>query len=84
MKRVVVHIDRLVLRGVDLADAATICASLQRDLRRLLAQPGAEAALIGRGGSALLRAGEVHVAHGEGATGLGRAAATRIVRAGGR
>lgn len=36
MSRVVVHIDRLVLRGVDPGDASAVSRAMSEELRRLL------------------------------------------------
>ncbi len=41
MNRVVLHIDTLVLRGLDHTDARTLQASLQAELQKLLAHPHA-------------------------------------------
>ena len=40
MSRVVVHLDRLVLRGVDAGDGQAVAAGLQAELSRMLAEPG--------------------------------------------
>jgi hypothetical protein len=50
VSRVVVHIDRLVLRGYRHEERHAIAAGLQEALRRVLAEPGA-AARLGRAGS---------------------------------
>ena len=39
MTRIVLHIDRLVLDGVDRSDAAAVADGLRRELRRLLSDP---------------------------------------------
>ena len=63
MKRIVVHIDRLVLRGIDAGDAAAVSAGVQAgveaELQRLLAEPGAAAQLASGGHRARIRAGAV-------------------------
>lgn len=63
MKRIVVHIDRLVLRGIDADDAAAVSAGVQAgvqaELRRLLAEPGTAAQLATGGHRARIRAGAV-------------------------
>jgi hypothetical protein len=38
--KVIVHIDKLVLRGIERADAAQISAGIESQLRHLLATPG--------------------------------------------
>ena len=40
MSKVIVHIDRLVLRGVDPSDAADFSATLRAEVQRQLARPG--------------------------------------------
>lgn len=77
MTRVVLHIDRLVLRGVDPADAGAVAAALRAELGRRL-QRDAAAALAGQGDRAVLRAGRVHLAPGDHGQALGRAVAARI------
>ena len=49
MSRVVIHIDTLVLRGIDRADARAVSAGVQAELQRLLATPGAAVALAAGG-----------------------------------
>ena len=36
-QRIVLHIDRLVLRGIDRADAGAVSAAIQAELQRLVA-----------------------------------------------
>ena len=76
MPRIVLHIDRLVLRGVERADAAAVSEALQAELRTLLAAGGSP--LATQGSIHALQAGKVRVPHDAGAAGLGRAVATRI------
>lgn len=78
MNRIVLHIDRLVLRGVDRANAGAVSAALQAELRTLLAQPGAAAAWVGRGDAHALQAGQASVPVQADAASLGRAVAGRI------
>jgi hypothetical protein len=60
MKRVIVHIDRLVLRGsVHGGDGRGLAAGLQAELARALAQPGAIRSLAALGSVASLKAGRV-------------------------
>lgn len=77
MTRIVLHIDRLVLRGVEPADAGAVAAAMQAELGRLLGSD-AGAALLAPGDSAVLRAGRVHLAPGDHGPALGRAVAARI------
>jgi len=62
MTRVVLHIDRLVLRGLGDADAAGIGAGLQGELGRLLADRGGGSRLASFGHVASLNAGKVRLA----------------------
>ncbi|MDN3556275.1 hypothetical protein [Halomonas maura] len=55
MTRLVLHIDRLVLRGIDPDDAEAISAGLQAELQRRLAAPAAVDALVEGGDRARLR-----------------------------
>lgn len=80
MTRIVVHIDRLVLRGVDRADAAAVTAAIHTELERLLARPGAAQGLAGTAGRSRVRTAPVRLGHGHSANVLGRAAAGRIVQ----
>lgn len=64
-RRVVIHIDELVLRGFRPEDRHAIAAGLQAELTHLYAtSPEALQALAGQGGVARLRIGEVPVAAG--------------------
>ena len=64
MKRVVVHIDRLVLRGFRPEDRHAIAAGLQQELSHLLADPQAAQGLKGLGDISRLQVGGVHIAQG--------------------
>jgi hypothetical protein len=79
MSRLVLHIDRLVLRGIDRADAAAVAAGLELELRRQLTRAGAEAPLVTGGDRPRVRVGEVRVAGGSHAAATGRAVARGIV-----
>ena len=79
MTRIVLHIDRLVLRGVDPADAGAVAAALRAELGQRL-QADAAAALAGQGDRAVLRAGRVQLAPGDHGQALGRAVAARIAQ----
>jgi len=76
--RLVLHIDRLVLRGIERADAAVVSAGVRTELQRLLAAPDTARALAAGGSKYRVEAGEVRVARGGGA--LGRAIAGGIAR----
>lgn len=75
MKRIVVHIDRLVLRGVDPATAGAVSGALQTELQALLAEPGAAANWVERGHVSALRTKPVTVPSATDGGALGRAVA---------
>jgi hypothetical protein len=78
MTRIVLHIDRLVLRGVSKADAASLSESLRAELASRLTEPGARSALLASGGQHRLNVGSVQVPHGQSASETGQAIAGRI------
>jgi len=78
--RVLVHIDRLVLRGISRADAAAVSAGLRSQLQHLLAAPDAARALAAGGNHRRVRAGPVRISQRRGATTMGHAVAGSIVR----
>jgi hypothetical protein len=80
MKRIVMHVDRLLLRGFTRSDAARLATGLRVELQSLLRGDAAVAALSGHENAHVVRAGTVRVAQGSSAAAVGRAAATRIVR----
>lgn len=82
MKRVIVHIDRLVLRGIERTDAVGMSGSLEAELRSLLRGGDAVRALALQHDLQVVRAEPASVPHGADAVSLGRAVATRIVPAG--
>lgn len=82
MPRIVLHIDRLVLRGVERGDAAAVSAALQAELHSLLGVPGAARALSARAGARAVQAGKAALPPGADASTLGRAVASRIVGGG--
>jgi hypothetical protein len=84
MTRVVLHIDRLVLNGLQRGDASAIAAGLQRELQARLAGSDARAALARQGNVGRLNVGEVRLAPNAGASSLGKALAGGIVRGGQR
>ena len=77
MTRVVLHIDRLVLRGVDAGDARAVASALRAELGQLLRADGG-AALVAQGNRAVLRAGRVTLAQGTTGQALGQAVAAHI------
>jgi hypothetical protein len=62
MKRVIVHIDRLVLKGFRQEDRQAIAEGLRRELTRLLAYPTTTNRLGSLGNVARLQAGQIHPA----------------------
>ena len=64
MKRVLVHIDRLVLKGVRREDRHAIAEGLQQELGRVLADRDVISSLTGRGDVPRLQVGGVHVEAG--------------------
>lgn len=80
MKRVVVHIDRLVLRGIDSADAHAVRAGVQAELQRLLANPHVARALVDGGPRGRVQAAMPVGADAGGGRSLGRAVAGAVAR----
>jgi hypothetical protein len=84
MKRIVVHVDRLVLNGFRNADAHAIGEGMRGELARLLADPGAGQRLAGLGHVSSLRAEKVALTQGASSQRLGistgRATAKGILR----
>ena len=64
MRRVVVHIDRLVLRGFRPEDRHAIAAGLQQELGRVFAERDAVSLLRARGDVSRLQVGGVPVEQG--------------------
>lgn len=63
MKRVKVHIDRLVLRGFRHEDRHGIATGLQQELGRLFADPQATQQVLDKGDASRLRAGSIKIDH---------------------
>jgi hypothetical protein len=80
MRRVVLHVDRLLLRGFAHGDVAPLSDGLRAQLQSLLGGDAAIAALSQHQASHVVHAGTVRVPHGGSAGAVGRAVATRIVR----
>jgi hypothetical protein len=64
MKRVEVHIDRLVLRGFRPEDGHGIAAGMREELARLLSDPRAARQLTAQGDAPRLRIGGVQIGQG--------------------
>lgn len=61
MRRVIVNIDRLVLKGLRFEDRHAIARGLQEQLTRLLAKPGMAEQIGANGSTSRLRLGHVRV-----------------------
>lgn len=83
MSRLVLHIDRLVLRGIDPNDADALAAALQDELQRQLDVPGALDQLAGlgtRSARSRIKAPPLKLASGTPPEALGRPLAGPILR----
>jgi hypothetical protein len=80
VKRVVVHIDRLALRGVRAEDRETVASALRAELERQLARPDAVRDLAQRGNVARLGLGRVSIVPSATPEGVGAQAGRAIAR----
>ena len=80
MRRVIVHIDSLVLKGFRHEDRYDIAEGLRQELSHLLAGPDVARHLVSRGDSAQLETGGVRIAPGARPSGIGAQAARGIAR----
>ena len=80
MTRILVHIDKLVRRGVAGADAGALADEISRAVANELGNHALDAPLIAQGGRARIRAGKVTTAATP--AGTGQAIAQRIVAGG--
>lgn len=78
MSRIVVHIDKLVLHGIDRADAKALTAGVQAELQRLLAEPGTAAVVAAGGDRARVTTPPTQLASGTSATTMGKHLAASI------
>ena len=62
MKRIILHIDSLVLKGFRREDRHGIAEGLQHELARLFADPQAARQLTANGDVPRLRVGSIHIA----------------------
>ncbi|MBP2302802.1 hypothetical protein J2850_005543 [Azospirillum picis] len=76
--RIIIHIDHLVLRGVDRAEAAVVAAALEAELAVRIGRDPGLSALTGANGEAVVGAGLVKVHHTASATAFGRAVGANI------
>lgn len=80
MSRIVLHIERLVLRGIDPHDAAALSRAVQSELQRLLAEPGSAAALTASGNRARVVSANLPLPASSNDRALGRAIAANLDR----
>jgi hypothetical protein len=63
MRRVVVHIDRMVLKGFGNADAQAVGEGMRTEFARLLARPATGEKLASLGHVPSLQAGQIRLGH---------------------
>jgi hypothetical protein len=80
MRRVVVHIDRMVLKGFGNADAQAIGEGVRTELARLLAHPATGEKLASLGHVSSLHAGKITFAHNAKPRGVGVSAGRAIAK----
>ncbi len=80
MRRVIVNIDRLVLKGVRFEDRHAIAQGLQEQLTRLLSEPGMAERLVNIGDLPRLRIASVSIPAERGVRQTGMAVADGIGR----
>jgi hypothetical protein len=80
MKRVIMHIDSLVLRGFNHEDRHAIATGLQQELTRLFADPHTAQQLTAKGDVSRLRVGSININLGSKPQGVGVEAARGIGR----
>jgi hypothetical protein len=80
MRRVVVHIDRMVLKGFGNADAQAISEGMRAELARLLAQPATSDRLASLGHVSSLHAGKIRLGHDAKPQGVGVSAGRAIAK----
>lgn len=80
MKRIILHIDRLVLKGYQHEDRQGIAAGLQQELAKLFAVPQAAQQLTTMGDISRLRAGNIRVGPGEKSQHVGSQVAQGIAK----
>jgi hypothetical protein len=80
MRRVVVHIDRMVLRGFGNADAQAVGEGMRSELARLLAQPPTGEKLASLGHVSSLHAEKIRLGHDARAQAVGLSAGRAIAK----
>lgn len=81
MKRVVVHIDRLVLHAVDHADRGAVVAAIEQELTQRLGAKGMAERLVGLDHRERLSVARVRIGAGSKPAVLGAAVAGRVADA---
>jgi hypothetical protein len=80
MRRVIVHIDRLVLTGFRQEDRDAVAAGLQDELGRVFTDRDAASRVGAMSDVPRLQIGGVRIDHGAGARGIGESVAQHIGR----
>jgi hypothetical protein len=85
MSTIHVHIDRIVLRGIDPADQKALISGLRTELSRILTDPATRTAQIGSRRTPVLRLGKLPLGQGTAGartlgTGIARAIGKGIAR----
>ena len=80
MRHLVLHIDRLVLRGFEPRQRHAVAQGLQAELARQLAEPGAAQQWVSRGDVAHVAAGVVRIVPGAQPAAVGVQAARSVAR----
>jgi hypothetical protein len=80
MKRVVVHIESLILKGFRHEDRHAIAEGLRAELARLFAEPSTASRLANTGNASRLTIANVRLTPGTAPEGVGRQAARGITR----
>jgi hypothetical protein len=80
MTRVILHIDRLVLCGIDSADTNAVSAGIRAQLETLLSEPDVAETLAGRGDCYHIKGGIAHFDQAGAAGDLGLSIGKRIAK----
>jgi hypothetical protein len=80
MRRVVVHIDRMVLKGFGNADAQAVGNGIRTELAHLLADPATGERLASLGHVSSLHAGKIRFGHDTKPQGVGVSAGRAIAK----
>lgn len=80
MRRVTLHVDRLVLHGFRPEDRHGVAIGLQRELTRMLSDPRTARQLLKQGDVSRLRVGNITIRHGTASRQVGTQVARGIDR----